>query len=97
VISAPPRRATLELRCTGRGCPFARRSLTGKTRRGLLNALPSLGKRVHYRAKQTLQVRVSAPGFNTKVAQLKLVKGKIPTTVPLCLPPSATRPQRTCD
>jgi hypothetical protein len=96
-ISQAPRGAKLELRCAGRGCPFARRTLTGKTRRGMLNAFPSLGKRVHFRAKQTLEIRVSANGFNTKVAQLKLVKGKIPTTVPLCLPPGGTRLQRTCN
>jgi hypothetical protein len=96
LVSSPPRGAKIESRCTGRRCPFARRALSGKTRRGLLNALPSLGRRTHYRAGQTIEIRVSAAGFNTKVAQLKLRAGRIPTTVPLCLPPGASRPQKTC-
>jgi len=49
-----------------------------------------------FRVKQTLEVWISAPGFNTKVAQLRLKSGKIPTTVPLCVPPVATRPQSSC-
>jgi hypothetical protein len=95
-VSQPPRGAKVEFRCTGRGCPLARKKLTGKTRRGVLNVLPALGKRVKYRAGQTIEVRVSASGFNTKVARLKLRAGKIPTTVALCLPPGASKPQKTC-
>ena len=96
MISSPPRGAKLEIRCSGKGCPFAHRRLSGKVRRGVINALPSLRRKVQFRAKQTIEVRVSASGFNTKVAQLRLRAGHIPTTVPLCLPPGALRPQRTC-
>jgi hypothetical protein len=95
-ISSPPKGAKLEIRCTGRHCPFTHRTLSGKVRRGVLNALPSLRGKVHFRAKQTIEVRIGAAGFNTKVAQLKLRAGHIPTTVPLCLPPHAARPQRRC-
>jgi hypothetical protein len=41
-------------------------------------------------------VWISAAGFNTKVAQLKLKAGKLPKIVPLCVPPGATRPQTSC-
>jgi hypothetical protein len=97
LISTPPRGAKLEILCMGKHCPFKRHPLSGKVRRGFLNAIHSLGRKVHFRAKQTLEVRISKPGFNTKVAQLKLLDGRIPTTTPLCLPPGATRPQRTCE
>jgi hypothetical protein len=95
-ISQPPRGAKLEIRCSGKGCPFTHRALKGKTRRGVLNALPSLDRRVHFLANQTVEVRISATGFNAKVAQLKLRAGHIPTTTPLCLPPGSSRPRRDC-
>ena len=81
----------------GRRCPFKRHSLKGKVRGGFVNGLPSLARKVRFLAGQTIEVRVSANGFNTKVAQLKLKAGQIPTTTPLCLPPGATQPRRTCD
>ena len=95
-ISNPPKGAKLELRCTGRGCPLRSSKLSGKVRRGALNALPSLGKKTKYRAKQTLEVRISAPGFNTKVARLSLKAGKVPPVVALCLAPGTSKPQKTC-
>ncbi len=96
-FSQPPRDAKLEIRCAGSHCPFKRHAVKGKLRGGFVNGLPSLGRKVRFRAGQTIEVRVSAPGFNTKVAQLKLRKGQVPTTVPLCLPPGTSQPRRTCD
>jgi hypothetical protein len=95
-ISAPPHGAKLEGRCAGKRCPFKRRRVSGKVRHHLLNALPSLHHKVHFRAKQTLEVRISKAGFNTKIARLRLRAGRIPTTVPLCLAPHASRPQPSC-
>lgn len=96
-FSQPPRDAKLEIRCAGRRCPFKRHTLAGKLRGGFVNGLPSLGRKVRFLAGQTIEVRVSATGFNTKVAQLKLKAGQIPTTIPLCLAPGGTTPRRTCD
>ena len=95
-IANPPKGAKLEFRCRGRGCPVAKRALTGRTRRGLLDARPALGSRLRYRAGQTIEVRISATGFNTKVAQLKLRAGRIPSVVALCLPPGGAKPQQRC-
>jgi DNA-binding beta-propeller fold protein YncE len=95
-ISNPLKGAKFEFRCAGRGCPLRSKKLSGKVRRGLLNARPSLGKKVKYRAGQTIEVRISASGFNTKVAQIKLRAGKTPSVVALCLPPGASKPQKTC-
>jgi DNA-binding beta-propeller fold protein YncE len=95
-ISNPPKGAKFEFRCAGKGCPLRSKKLSGKIRRGLLNARPSLGKKLRYRAGQTIEVRISAAGFNTKVAQIKLRAGKTPSVVGLCLPPGAAKPQKSC-
>jgi len=95
-ISNPPKGAKFEFRCAGRGCPVRVKKLAGKARRGLLDVRRSLGKKVKYRAGQTIEVRISAAGFNTKVAQLKLRAGRTPNVVPLCLAPGASKPQKTC-
>jgi DNA-binding beta-propeller fold protein YncE len=97
ITQAPAQPFSAEIRCSGKGCPFKRKPLKGKVSKKAMNALRSLSsKQRAFRAKQTLQVWISAPGFNTKVAQLALKAGKIPTIVPLCLPPGATRPQSSC-
>ena len=95
-ISNPPNGATLEFRCAGKSCPLKSKKLSGKIRRGLLNARSSLGKKVRYRAGQTIEVRIAATGFNTKVAQIKLRAGRTPSVVALCLAPGASKPQKTC-
>jgi DNA-binding beta-propeller fold protein YncE len=95
-ISNPPKGAKFEFRCAGRGCPVRVTKLSGKVRRGLLNVRASLGRKVRYRAGQTIEVRISAPGFNAKVAQLKLRAGRTPNVVPLCLPPGGSKPQKVC-
>ena len=43
-----------------------------------------------------MEVWVSAPFFNTKVARITLKKGKQPVIEPLCVLPGQTRPQKTC-
>ena len=48
------------------------------------------------RAGQTLEVWISAPSFNTKVARLVMRKGKIPNTLALCAGEGQTVAQATC-
>src|SRR5262249_49194918 len=97
VTQVPAAAFKAEIRCAGKGCPFTRKALKGKVKSKAMNALASLSSRQRrFRAKQTVQVWISAPGFHTKVAQLTLKAGKIPATVPLCVPPGATRPQTSC-
>ena len=97
ITPAPAKPFTAEIRCSGKRCPFKRKALTGKVSKKAMNALASLSSRQRaFRAKQTVEVWISAPGFNTKVARLSLKAGKIPTTVPLCVPPGAGRPQPSC-
>jgi DNA-binding beta-propeller fold protein YncE len=96
-ISNPPKGAKFEFRCAGRACPLKSKKLTGgKPRRGLVDVRKSLGAKLRYRAGQTIEVRISAAGFNTKVAQIKLRAGKTPSVVALCLAQGASKPQKTC-
>ena len=97
-ISQPPKGFKVQIRCSGKKCPFKRVSPKLKAKKGSANVLPALKKsQRHFRAGQTIEVWVSAPGFNTKVARFLLKKGKIPTSQPFCVPPDASRPQRKCD
>jgi hypothetical protein len=91
-----PKGLSAEIRCHGKRCPFKVRKLKGKIKKGTLDAYKSLGKKVRFRAGQTLEVRISAPGFNTKVYRIPLKKGKLPVGTTLCLPPDVKTPQRTC-
>jgi hypothetical protein len=97
ISQALPKGFKAEIRCAGKHCPFKRKTLKGRTRHKLLNVFGSLsaGQRT-FRTKQTLEVWVGAPGFNTKVLRLALKAGKVPVTVPLCVPPGATKPQPSC-
>ena len=56
-----------------------------------------VGKRKRsFRAGQRLQLRVTAPGHIGKVVKYRLRKGRIPSGRNFCLPPGATKPQKTC-
>jgi hypothetical protein len=84
--------------CSGKKCPFKSKSLkAGKVKKGASTIITSLSKKERkFRAGQTVEVWVSAPSFNTKVARFVLRKGKIPTTEPFCVVPGQTKPQKTC-
>jgi Putative metal-binding motif len=91
----PPAGASGEIRCLGKRCPFKRKSVA--TRRGKIDFLRALARRERrFRAGQTIEVRVTAPGFVGKVLRYKLRKGRLPTARVLCLPPGGSRPQPRC-
>jgi hypothetical protein len=99
VTQAFPAGWKAEIRCTGKPkCAFKTKTLKGaKVVRGASSVIASLKKsQRRFRAGQTLEVWLSAPSFNTKVARLVLRKGKIPTTQSFCVAPGETVPQRTC-
>jgi Ca2+-binding RTX toxin-like protein len=89
--------SVVELRCSGRKCPFSTRR-TAKARNGVIDALAPLTKRSHkrLRAGQTLEVRVTAPGYVGKVLRYAVRKGKRPTVTTLCLPVGKAKPQARC-
>jgi hypothetical protein len=83
--------ARVELRCKGRGCPFAKR--VAKVRRNHSANLRRLIKR-RLRAGAVLEVRLTAPGTIGRVTRFRLRKGHPPKKVNLCLPPGAKTPAR---
>ena len=87
----------VEVRCSGRRCPFTRKR-TGRVRRGVINALALFAPsdRDALRAGQTLEIRVTAPGQNGKVVRFRLRRGKLPKRTTLCLPVGETRPRTSC-
>jgi hypothetical protein len=93
-----PRGLKVEIRCKGSKCRFKTKKLRlGKLRRGARSVIASLSKRQRvFRAGQTVEVWVSAPGFNVKVNRYRLRKGKIPPTQPFCAIPGERTPRRTC-
>ena len=87
----------VEVRCTGSRCTFKKIKLNGAAKNGSANLLGKLKKAQRkFRAGQTFQVWVSAPGQNTKVSQFKLKKGKIPSSTPLCVAVGETTPKASC-
>jgi hypothetical protein len=89
--------ATVELRCTGKRCPFKSKTIK-RSRKSTMNVLnaKSLKGKLTFRAKQQLDIRIAAPGMNTKVVRFKLRAGKLPKDRQYCIPLGAKRAQRTC-
>jgi Putative metal-binding motif len=85
----------VQLRCVGRRCPLKRVRVKARPRRGKLNLMNAFTAR-HFRAGQTLEVRLTARGRNGTVVRYKLVAGRLPVGRTLCLPPGAKQPKRRC-
>ena len=86
--------ATVALRCLGTKCPFETKRTT-KARNRVVNALAMLGKKPakrRFRAGQSLELRITAPGYLGKVIRYKIRKGKQPKVTKLCLPRGGRRP-----
>jgi hypothetical protein len=99
-IIAPPKGSAAQIRCKGRKCPFQSRRFT-KFKKGNIVMYKLLGpkkavkkKNRHFRAKQVVQVRVTAPGYIGKVVKFKLKRGRNPVGKVLCLPPGAAKPSK---
>jgi hypothetical protein len=94
-----PRGLKAEIRCTGPGCAFKTKPLKlGKVRRGARNAITALSpKQRKFRAGQTVEIRISAPGFNTKVARMPLKFDTVPRIQSLCAVPGSKTPRRSCN
>ena len=81
-VIGPPKGSAAQIRCSGRKCPFQSRRFT-KRRKGdivmykLLKPSKAVKKKSrHFRAKQVVQVRVTAPGYIGKVVKFKLKRGR---------------------
>ncbi len=93
-VRGAPAGARIELRCSGRGCPFSVRRFT--SRGGTLDLRKQYLRRAKLRVGATLEIRVIVPDHVAKVARFTMRKRKAPLTAYLCLAPGATKPTRTC-
>ena len=90
-----PRRARVELRCSGgtrRGCPKALRRERAKVRHGRASFTRKL-RRVRLRAGARLEIRITRSDAIGKVLRFKIRKRSLPVSSTLCLSPGAKRPQ----
>jgi DNA-binding beta-propeller fold protein YncE len=93
-----PKGISVTIKCSGKKCPLRSKTLKlPKAKNNALNVFPSLtSKQRKFRAGQTVEVWISAPNFNTKVARIALKKGKQPVIEPLCVAPGDTTPKKSC-
>ncbi|HSD78924.1 MAG TPA: hypothetical protein VLA98_16020 [Solirubrobacteraceae bacterium] len=92
---ALPPRAIVRVRCSGRGCPFAPRTI--RTTAPALDLRRALGPApVRLRAGQTLEVGVFAHGYDATVARWAIGGSGTPRRQTLCVPLGNTRPRRAC-
>jgi hypothetical protein len=77
----------IEVRCNGRGCPWAKRAAKpGRTPKAL--------KRARLRPGAKLEVWITKPGTIGKVVRIAVRRKQVPRRVALCLPPAAAGPAR---
>jgi hypothetical protein len=94
LVTGAPANATAEFRCRGRRCPVARRRADAPRGRRM-NVLASLRRvRGRFRARQTLEVRITSPDAIGKVVRYRLRRGRTPIGRTLCLRPGAGAPHR---
>jgi hypothetical protein len=94
VVTSGPADMAVEFRCSGRACPVRRRAVKAP-RQGRANVLTAIKRYRHrFRAGQTLEVRVAAPGKIGKVVRYRLVSRRTPAGVTLCLPPGGRTAHR---
>ena len=92
VVKEMPAGATVEVRCTGRGCfKGVKRVRSTKARTEVDVRRRFLGKRL-LRVRAQLEVRVVAPATIGKVARFTVRSKKAPAVRFLCLAPGATKP-----
>lgn len=93
-----PKGWKVTIKCSGKKCPFRSKTLkASKVKKAASSVLSSLtSKQRKFRVGQTVEIWVSAPNFNTKVARITLKRGKQPAIVPYCVLPGSTKVQKTC-
>lgn len=87
---------TIELRCTGgkrKGCPFTKKTQTGKQGKPKVN-LVSLLKKRYLKRNAVLEVRVTRPQEIGRVLRLTVGKRGVIKSEPLCLGVGLTKPAR---
>jgi hypothetical protein len=101
-VKGVPKRAKVQLRCKGKGCPYKRKASKKRRNRTItlfkaIKVASVVGnKQRSFRAGQRLEVRITKRKFIGKVVRYKLQAGKIPSGRQLCLRPGGKKPRRSC-
>jgi hypothetical protein len=82
-----PARAAVELRCSGRRCPFKRRTAVVAANGAV--TLTKLFKHRTLRAGSVVDVRITAPNSIGKVVRFEIRRRRVPQARTLCLAPGA--------
>jgi hypothetical protein len=101
-VVKPPKGAAVQIRCSGKKCPYKSKRST-KRRKGDITmfklkrpAKAAKSRDRRFRARQRIQVRVTAPGYIGKVVKFKLKRRKDPVGNVRCLPLGETKPRKLC-
>ncbi len=87
-----PAGARIEVRCSGKGCPFSKKSKTQANTAAKVNLRKKFKlKNAALKPGAKLEVRITAPGSVGKVVTFKIRDKKLPKSKTLCLPPGATK------
>jgi hypothetical protein len=98
VVTAPGSR--IEVRCSGRGCPMRRQSITVKFKSRSATVLARAADRVLLmrfrvlRAGQTIEIRITKPGTIGKYTRFRIKRARQPSRSDACLAPGKTTPVR---
>jgi hypothetical protein len=93
-VLGPPPQSTIQVRCHGHDCPFARRTLAAP-RAGSLRLDTRLKLR-RLPAKATLQVRIARNDSIGKVVEFTFRRGSLPASRTLCVRPGDDTARRRC-
>jgi 6-phosphogluconolactonase (cycloisomerase 2 family) len=102
VVQRVPGDATVQVRCKApkrlgkKACPFKRKSAKPKRAGASVDVRKLFRKRTKLRVGIAIQIRITAPGAIGKVVTYKLRPSKLPRSTGRCLPPGASKPQKTC-
>lgn len=92
-VTGLPSIATLQLRCSGSGCPFQVRTL--KTVRAKATAAALLAQR-RLRPGAVVEVRLTAPGYVGKASRYAIRARRVPLRRDYCLTPGSSVLRRRC-
>jgi len=101
-VVRPPAGTKAQLRCSGKKCPFKRRTFTRLTKGSILLYKELKPRKVvkrknrKFRRGQTVQLRITAAGHIGKVVNYKITRKGTPTGRVRCLPIGATKPLKSC-
>jgi Ca2+-binding RTX toxin-like protein len=85
---------TIDVRCTGgksKGCPFSKKTQTGKAGKAKVNLVPLLKQR-YLKRNAVLEIRITRPNEIGRVTRLTVTKRGVIKSQLLCLAVGATKP-----